>query len=416
MKRTILSICLLGPFVHACGTNPSNGNKSAESAPIEQRRIEKNIEDVAKKNKSISQKDEHIGLSDQIEESPKIEKLGSQTTTSLKNVYKNYFPIGAAILPRDIENPKIATFLKEQYSSVTAANHMKPTYLQPREGVFEWKQADLIANFAKSNGMKLRGHTLVWSQQMPKWMYRDGNKVASKQLLLNRLKKHITTVVARYKGVAYCWDVVNESIPYVLKKPLDSRIDSLFVITGEEFISKSFEYAHAADPKAKLFYNDNSFEWKEKRDQIFLYLKKLKEKGVPIHGVGLQAHWGIEGISKTYLQETIDMFASIGLEVQLTELDISIYPKKEYGRIMNARTLKNKSDVYSNDIQDKQAIVYKMIFDVCRRNKGKITGITLWSPYDWDNYLTKKLGKKNYPYLFDRNLKPKKVFESVVKF
>src|SRR5690606_10794576 len=99
-----------------------------------------------------------------------------QQAKSLKNAYKNFFPIGAAVLPRDVTDANIASFLKTQYSSLTPANHMKPTYIQPKEGQFVWTNADLIANFAKNNGLKRRGHTLVWPQQMPKWMYQDGNK------------------------------------------------------------------------------------------------------------------------------------------------------------------------------------------------------------------------------------------------
>jgi endo-1,4-beta-xylanase len=341
----------------------------------------------------------------------------TQQTKTLKQAYANYFPIGAAIEPKDFVNNKPVTdLILREFSSITAANQMKPTYLEAKEGVFTWKNGDAVADFAMNNGLKLRGHCLVWPQQMPKWMYRDGNKAASKELLLSRLKTYITTVVTHYKGKAYCWDVVNEAIPYIGPDPLDNRVDSLYVIAGEDYIAKAFEYAHAADPNAQLYYNDNSFEWSKKRDKIYNYLKKLKSQGVPIDGVGLQAHWGIEGISEEYLQQTIDMFSSIGLKVQLTELDISIYPKKQFGRIMNAASLKSMSDAYSPSIQDKQADVYNTIFKVCRKNKGKVTGVTLWSAYDWANQLSRKLGKKNYPYLFDDKLAPKKAYFKVLNF
>src|SRR5690606_29889316 len=117
-----------------------------------------------------------------------------------------------------------------------------------------------------------------------------------------------------------------------------------------------------------------------------------------------------------YLQETIDMFASIGLEVQLTELDISIYPKRISGRVVSASALKNRSDAYTASVARRQADVDERSFAVCRRYEGKVPGVTLWSAYDWDNYLTKKLGKKNYPYLFDHQRRPKEAFHRVVNF
>lgn len=395
-------------------TDSSTANKTGDPAPENNTALKAvKFADVKKADtKNAALKATRPGA-----KSAKSATAAVQQTKTLRQAYANYFPVGAAIEPKDFVNNKaVSDLIIREFSSITAANQMKPTYLEGKEGVFTWKNGDAVADFAMNNGLKLRGHCLVWPQQMPKWMYRDGNKPASKQLLLSRLKTYITTVVNHYKGKAYCWDVVNEAIPYIGPDPLDNRVDSLYVIAGEDYIAKAFEYAHAADPSAQLFYNDNSFEWSKKRDKIYNYLKKLKSQGVPIDGVGLQAHWGIEGISEDYLQQTIDMFSSIGLKVQLTELDISIYPKKQFGRIMTAASLKSMSDAYSTSVQDKQADVYNSIFKVCRKNKGKVTGVTLWSAYDWANQLSRKLGKKNYPYLFDDKLAPKKAYYKVLNF
>lgn len=337
--------------------------------------------------------------------------------TTLKGSYQNYFPIGAAVgYTHLIQDQSVASLFAGQYASITPENELKPTRLQAKEGVFTWDNADAIVDFAISHQMKVRGHTLVWPFKMPEWMYKDGNKQASKDLLLSRLKNHIQTVVKRYKGKAYCWDVVNEAISYLPPDKLDARTDVMYEIAGEEYIEKAFIYAHEADPDAKLFYNDNGEEWSKKRNKVFAFLKKMKLKGIPIHGVGFQAHWGIEGLPESYLRETIKMFSDIGLEVQLTELDISIYPKRINQQVVKAADLVGFSDKYTEEIQTKQAAMYEMIFRVCRENKGKVTGITLWSGYDWPNYLTAAYNKKNYPYLFDELLKPKKAFYKVTNF
>ncbi|HWV66479.1 endo-1,4-beta-xylanase [Chitinophaga sp.] len=339
------------------------------------------------------------------------------TPKTLKEAYRNYFPVGAAVgYDALTDSPGVAAFISRQYAGITPENEWKPKRLQAKEGIFDWQKADKMADFAVQHHLKIRGHTLVWPLQMPGWIYRDGDGLAGKTLLLQRLKTHITTVMQRYKGKAYCWDVVNEAISYVYPDPLDARTDSLYMIAGEEYIAKAFEYAHEADPDARLFYNDNGFEWSKKRDKIYRFLKKLKAAGVPVNGVGMQAHWGIEGVPENYLRETIEMFSDLGLDVQLTELDISLYPKRKAGKILNAHDLAGEDAAYTEEKKQRQADIYKMIFRVCRESKGKVTGITLWSGYDWPNYLTKKLRKENHPYLFDEKLQPKKAFYSVTDF
>lgn len=343
------------------------------------------------------------------------QKITGQKT--LKEAYQNYFPIGAAVgYDALIKNPQVASLLTEQYASITPENELKPLRLEAKKGVFTWDNADAIVNYAVSHNMKVRGHTLVWPYKMPGWMYKDGDKLVSKEVLLSRLKAYIQTVVKRYKGKIYCWDVVNEAISYIPPDKLDARTDTLYQIAGEEYIEKAFVYVHEADPQAKLFYNDNGEEWPKKRDKVFLFLKKMKQKGIPINGVGFQAHWGIEGLPENYLRETINMFAKAGLEVQITELDISIYPKRMNGKMVRAADLTGFSDEYTQDLQQKQAAVFDMIFRVCRENKGKVTGLTLWSGYDWANYLTRTYRKRNYPYLFDDKLKPKAAFYKVTNF
>jgi endo-1,4-beta-xylanase len=218
--------------------------------------------------------------------------------------------------------------------------------------------------------------------------------------------------VSRYKGKIYAWDVVNEAIADDSTKLL--RDSQFYKICGEDFIVKAFEYAHAADPNAILFYNDYNSERPEKRDRIYTLLKKLKDNGVPIHGVGLQGHWSLTEPTEKELRDALDKYSSLGLAVQITELDVSIYPWEKFRRERRP----GESDEFTPELEQKQIDQYKKVFGILREYKNAITGITFWNisdRYSWlDTYPVP--GRKNYPLLFDQNLKPKKAFWEVVKF
>lgn len=329
----------------------------------------------------------------------------------LKDYYKDYFPIGVAISPQDLMREE-ATLITAQFNSITAENAMKMSSLQPQENRFFWRDADAIVNFAEQNNMKIRGHTLCWHTQAPSWMFKDSiGEDVSKEVLLERLKTHIHTIVSRYKGKIYAWDVVNEVI----------ADDSSFLrktkwsdITGEDFIAKAFEYAHEADPEALLFYNDYNTEIPAKREKIYRLLKSILEKGVPIHGVGLQAHWSINSPSREELEKSIQLFSSLGLQIQFTELDISVYAGRQGGQISRDGQQIAKAE-FTPEMEKQQMEKYKMVFDVFRKYQENITGVTFWNVSDKRSWLDMR-GRKNYPLLFDVDLKPKKAFWEVVNF
>ena len=238
-----------------------------------------------------------------------------------------------------------------------------------------------------------------------------GNLV-TKDVLLKRLKDHITTVVNRYKGKIYAWDVVNEAIDDDSTKFLRNSL--WYQICGADFIAKAFEYAHEADPSAVLFYNDYNTERPEKRERVYRLLKQLVDAGVPINAVGIQAHWSLYEPDQKDLVATIKKFSSLGLKVQVTELDVSIYPWEK-----NRRALRpGESDAYTPELEKKQTEKYAEIFKIFRQYKDVITGVTFWNISDkntWlDNYPV--TGRKNYPLLFDQNLQPKKAYWKVVDF
>lgn len=331
----------------------------------------------------------------------------------LKDYYKEYFPIGVAVSPRALKTDE-AQLILQHFNSITAENAMKMGPIHPEENRYNWAGADSIAAFAQRHGLKLRGHTLCWHNQTPRWFFTDASgKPVSKEVLLQRLKEHITTVVQRYKGTIYAWDVVNEVISD--KKDEFYRPSEFYNIIGEEYIAKAFQYAHEADPSALLFYNDYNEISATKREKIFKMIKELLNAGVPIHGVGLQGHWAINEPSRAQLDSTIGRFAELGLKIQITELDISVYPKEHTARDRKAEDYQTD---FTAEKEKQQLEVYKMCFEIFRKYKHAITGVTFWNISDrhsWlDNFPVQ--GRKDYPLLFDKDLQPKKAFWEVTKF
>lgn len=330
----------------------------------------------------------------------------------LKEYYKAYFPIGVAVAPRNLTGPE-AELIVRQFNSVTPENALKMGPIHPEEGRYFWQDADAIVDFAQRNKLKVRGHTLCWHNQTPPWFFTDASgQPVSKDMLLDRLKEHIRAVVGRFKGKIYAWDVVNEAVPDAGTDVY--RKSKFYEIIGEEYIERAFQYAHEADPNAVLFYNDYNTESASKRERIYQLLKKLKEKGVPIGGVGLQGHWSIYEPKATELEESITKFASLGLNVQITELDVSIYPKEHERRATKAT---DKSE-FTPDMATKQAAQYKMLFDVFRKHRDTITGVTFWNVSDKSSWLDNfpVPGRKDYPLLFDQTYQPKKAYREVVNF
>lgn len=338
---------------------------------------------------------------------------GGQTTEKgLKDYYKNYFPVGVAVSLRALTGPE-AELIQRQFNSITPENAMKMGPIHPEENRYYWKDADAIVAYAQAHKLRVRGHNLCWHEQAPKWIFTNtqGDTV-TKEVLLKRLEEHITAVVTRYKGKIYAWDVVNEAVADESTRLL--RDSPWYRICGEDYIAKAFEYAHLADPDALLFYNDYNTERPEKRQRIYQLLKKLKDSGVPIHGVGLQGHWSLHEPSEKDLRDAIAQYASLGLQVHFTEVDVSVYPWEKNRREKRP----GESDALTSEMEQQQLEQYRKVFKVFRDNKDAITSVTFWNisdRYSWlDNYPVRD--RKNYPLLFDQNLKPKKAYWEVVKF
>lgn len=335
------------------------------------------------------------------------------SVTGLKDIYADYFPIGASLSPANLSG-KDSSLIVTEFNSVTAENVMKPSPIQPEQNQFNWGPADAMVNFVEENGLKMRGHTLCWHNQVGDWMFEneEGGEV-DKQTLLRRLKEHIQAVVGRYQDHIYAWDVVNEVIAD--EGEAWYRDSRWYQITGEEFIAKAFEYAHEADSNATLFYNDYNATNPDKMEKIVKMLTQLKEEGVPIHGMGLQGHWSIYYPSEAQLRTALETYKELGLEIQITELDISVYPGESGGRREKSA---DELDTFTEEMEQQQIAQYKMIFKVLRDYRDVITGVTFWNVSDahsWlDNFPVK--GRKNYPLLFDQNRERKKAYEAVIDF
>ena len=333
---------------------------------------------------------------------------------SLKDAYDGYFTIGVAVNQRNVSDSTQIELIKKEFNSITAENDMKPGELHPAEGVWNWERGDKIADFCRKNGIKLRGHCLVWHSQFCDWMFNDKNgKPVSKEVFYSRLRDHIHQVVNRYKDVVYAWDVVNEAMSDAGRgwrghEPNPYRESKLYKLCGDEFIAKAFEYAHEADPDAILFYNDYNAATPIKRDRIYNMVKKMQDAGVPITGIGMQGHYNIYGPSEEDVDSALTKYSELVDHIHITELDIRCNEEMG-GQLRFSRGENNAIPPYIATLHEDQ---FARIFRVFRKHKDVIDNVTMWNLSDADSWL----GVNNHPLLFDENLKPKKAYYAVKNF
>ena len=336
----------------------------------------------------------------------------ADTIPSLGHLYRHKFFIGASVSPSNLRSEATRLLIKH-FNSLTAENVMKMGLIHPEPGRYDWSGPDSIAAYARAHGMKFRGHTLVWHKQTPDWLFRgsDGGTV-SREELLKRLREHIFAVAGRYRGRVYAWDVLNEAISddpgtfYTRTPFLD--------ICGEEFIEQVFRWAHEADPEALLFYNDYRETDPVKRRKIIQMVTRLREKGVPIHGIGLQCHWSIYSLREAELEACLRDFAATGLMLHITELDLSVWPGEPERRALRPS---DNVNAYTKEHAEKQDAIYGMIFRSFVKYSDVIQSVTFWIISDRHSWLNEwpVRGRLDHPLLFDRNLQPKSAFRKVVE-
>ena len=341
-------------------------------------------------------------------------------SVKLKDAYKNYFMIGVALNQRNVSTPDQINLVKAEFNSITAENDMKPGELHPKEGVWNWEKADKIANFCRQNGIKLRGHCLCWHSQFADWMFTDKKgKEVKKEVFYERLREHIHTVVNRYKDVVYAWDVVNEAMAddngggprwgrFGGQEPSPYRQSRHFRLCGDEFIAKAFQFAREADPNALLFYNDYSCVDEGKRERIYNMVKKMKDAGVPIDGIGMQGHYNIYFPSEEQLEKAIVRFKELVKHIHITELDIRMNQEMG-GQLQFSRGENRPVAGYMNTMLTDQ---YSRVFKIFRKHKDVIDCVTFWNLGDRDSWL----GVNNHPLPFDENYKPKQAYYAIKNF
>ncbi|GIO13244.1 hypothetical protein J19TS2_27990 [Cohnella xylanilytica] len=335
---------------------------------------------------------------------------------SLAETYKDDFPIGAAVEPNQLSG-LTAELLKKHVNTLVAENAMKPASLQPAEGGFRWDQADEIVNFARANRMEVRFHTLVWHNQTPGWFFLDAEgkpmadetdpkrREANKKLLLKRLDTYVREVVGRYKDDIRSWDVVNEVVEPA--EPDGMRSSDWYKITGTDFIETAFRAAReAGGPGIKLYINDYGTDDPRKRDRLYELVKTMLDKGVPIDGIGHQTHISIASPSVDAIVESMKKFRELGLDNQITELDMSLYAwndRSDYGAEVPA------------DVLRRQAERYRELFDALKANKGLVSAVVFWGIADDHTWLsTFPVTRTEAPLLFDKNYQAKPAFWAIV--
>ncbi|HEY6215008.1 MAG TPA: endo-1,4-beta-xylanase, partial [Pyrinomonadaceae bacterium] len=269
------------------------------------------------------------------------------------------------------------------------------------------------------HGMFIVGHTLVWHNQTPRWVFEDdkGNAV-DRETLLSRLREHIFTVVGRYRGKIKGWDVVNEA----LNQDGTMRQSPWFRIIGNDYLVKAFQFAHEADPSAELYYNDYDLELPAKRAGGVELIKKLKAAGVPISGVGLQNHNLMDWPSARDEDATIAAFEKLGVKVNITELDVDVLPRttKPGADYAVEIPVTPQLNPYEDRLPDAQQLAlakrYGELFQVYLKHRDAIERVTFWGVADGDSWLNNwpMKGRTNYPLLFDRLGRAKPAFAAVI--
>ncbi|MBC8125745.1 MAG: endo-1,4-beta-xylanase [Gloeobacteraceae cyanobacterium ES-bin-144] len=328
--------------------------------------------------------------------------------------FNNRFAIGAAIPGAEL-NEAERRLLFRNFGTVTPENCMKPASLHPAEDRFDFAKADALVEMAHANGLTVNGHTLVWHQQCPDWFFTDDGRPAGRELVLRRMRAHIAAVAGHFAGKMKSWDVVNEAIDdgndYLRKSKWLTSI-------GDDFIAEAFIAAQKADPKAELYYNDYNIELQPKRDKTLRLIHDLKQRGAPIHGIGIQGHWQIDHIPFKEIEDAIIAFHSEGMQVMITELDIDVVTRKTAGSEVGNREQDSASPFangLSDDLQQRLADQYAQLFALFLKHQDKITRITFWGLHDGRSWLNSWPSKRtNHPLLWNRALQPKPALSAVL--
>ena len=285
--------------------------------------------------------------------------------------------------------PEYAETLSREFNLVTPENSLKFGPVHPDRDRYAFGEADLIVDFAEDHRMQVRGHTLVWHNQLPAWLT-EGDW--AREELADVLHDHIVTVVGRYRGRVVAWDVVNEAVG-----DSGSLRDTIWLrVIGPEYVDLAFQWAHEADPDARLFYNDYGAEGLgPKSDAIYAMVESMVQRGVPIHGVGLQMHTSLGGCPDPgAVAANIERLAALGLEVHITEMDVRI------------------PEPVTPEKLEAQARIYRDVLRVCVSARG-CTAFVLWGFADCHSWIPDFFPGYGAGLIFDENYAPKPACDAI---
>lgn len=348
----------------------------------------------------------------------------SLPTPKLKQLFGESFYIGVALNSRQVgsSDPKIQSIIKENFNSISPENGLKWQLVHPKLDQYNFEFADQYVALGEEMGAFTIGHTLLWHQQVPSWVFQDeNNQPIAKQELVERMENHISTVVGRYKSKIQGWDVVNEAF----EEDGSFRQSPWYKIAGKDFIKKAFEFAQRADPNAELYYNDYNVWKASKRKGILEMAKELKSEGIRIDGIGMQGHYQLNSPSLEEIEQGIIDINNAGFKVVITELDVDVLPRptSAIGADLNQNFRNSEEynpyiDQLPSEIESQLAQRYAAIFKLFEKHQDKISRVTFWGLHDGSSWLNNfpVRGRTNYPLLFDRELNPKtKVMEQIQK-
>lgn len=335
--------------------------------------------------------------------------------TRLKDTFKENFTIGAALNQRQTKNltQQEERILFQHFNSITAENLLKWGSVHPQLNTYNFEPADQFVELGEKMDAFIVGHTLVWHNQTPNWVFEDeeGNPL-EKEALLERMKDHIRTVAGRYKGRIHGWDVVNEAI----FDDGEYRTSHWYNITGKDFIKQAFQTASEVDPDMELYYNDYNMWKPAKRNRAIELAKELRAEGIKIDGIGMQGHYGLESPTLEEIENSILAIANAGFDVMFTEVDIDVLPNpvNRHGADIDATfEYEEQYNPYPTelpeDVQQKLAERYRELFELFLKHEDKISRVTFWGLTDQDSWLNNWpiRGRTAYPLLFDKEGTPK---------
>ena len=355
---------------------------------------------------------------------------GRPQAVTLKDAYRDAFRIGTAVNEAIVSGADSASrdIVVRHFNTITNENVLKAERVSPRPGVYDFAEADAFVAFGEKHQMFIVGHTLVWHNQTPPWFFQDSTgKLNTREAQVERLRSHIQAVAGRYAGRIHAWDVVNEVIDNDGSYRPTTWVRGIG--HGDSLVKLAFTFANRSAPGAELYYNDFNAWRPAKRDGIVRLVRMLQKEGVRIDGVGMQGHWGLNYPRTEYIEAAIDSFASLGVKVMITELDVDVLPLTKEGQIIGTvmsdpqfqlEEFKTFLDPYRaglpDSVQTQLANRYAELFRIFYRKRDKIDRVTLWGVHDgmsWKNGYPIP-GRTNYPLLFSRDRKPKPAFDAVL--